>query len=483
MTIQVMEDFIVANPTATWDNWVNTIDRLIAGIPQDMALRTSKQARQLTKLQSLKTIRSEWDVYVQRPTPPLIEGATKKRKAAALFDASLTDTSSMTDGGGPSKSERTINSLEARDIEALFDALVTETDGGGPTESETTTDSPEARGVAGLTEVLKGKSIVLRDDVKIAKVNCSELVRLVLRDILLDGQKVPNQRKFSDSDPMKRIIWEAVSAPAPPHVHNAAYVFEEAKLKEEECEDALPDFPDLKPDEVRCLEQLFPHIGADSPPPENEASYTYKYVTPHFNRLCRRRWKFLIDTTLVDRKRPDIRLEAYGRVIVVVEVKSPHARESQQNFQLGEGLERAMQFLKEDFKSHDWGETPPQLLTAISSDGVVFHVYNIQIIRSLCLCVELGKIPIVNSLENVANLPRCLAGFNRLREILHERAKVAGGQISRNPFQPAPACPATPDKSGLMRDLRKVYPDAVSPEKAEKRRRSKTIIEGREGRS
>ncbi|KNC97264.1 uncharacterized protein SPPG_07653 [Spizellomyces punctatus DAOM BR117] len=578
----VIEDFVEKNPDAGWEDWVARIEELLAGFPETRLARQQKHYLQLANLKGSLRVGS-FAVCTSRRlgvTPGsvlLLQMCTSlpvKQELSQLSYPGLKPSQchngtmmqkihqiwlgvkSPLRGIQPPPMKRELSQLgylaseahqtlvkivDKPDNQCSLDShkrkkarLLLEEDTAGPeptgleeefvpleeiTVLQEGSVPPEE--IAGLQEVLKGANLKLEHDVIVANINCSQLIRQVLSDVLLDMQKPEGDQKFNQSvlmtvphvdaytvystlkggilvtrhlpEPYEKYLdtrnwaklyhsiahetlWDAVAAVAPPAIAAATHKFEIRKLVEEETEDSPDDmtFSELARDEAIPLEAIYPYVGADAPAFEHEPSYTGKYVTPHFSRLLSPRWKLYIDTVMNDRKHPDITIKTMDRIVLVAELKSPHATSTQRNLQLADGLERAMKLVKKDMLEYDWGQTPLQLITAIAPDGAVFHIYNVQIYEGLCFCVELGKIPIVNSLENVGNLPRCIAGFRRLKEILKASGERLCSQRARHTFQDAPNYPITPDKHGLLRDLRQVFPDALTPETKtkEKRRRS-----------
>ncbi|KNC98090.1 uncharacterized protein SPPG_06500 [Spizellomyces punctatus DAOM BR117] len=368
--------------------------------------------------------------------------------------------------------------------------------------------------IPGLVDILSGRDTQLATDLQVAGVNCSRLVRLVIRDIYMDQQKVENDRCFEESDPVSIVslkrgllvdrcmpscyqpyvsiaewsniyryfasdceMWTPLVTPPRATLVQAVNSLEVAMLEDEITEDYEQevDLGDLTSDERDALRSLYRHLHVKLPQRQSEASYTAKYCLPHFNRLVRnKRWDIAIDSTMADRKRPDITISAHGRIILVAELKGPFASSTKRKLELGDGLQRALRQLKADTLQFDWGEIQPRMYTAISPDGLCFHIYKVQIVDELCFFVQLGKVPIANSFENSANVGRCLMGFGALRNILNEHAKIIKDQPRRHVFQSLPSLPNTPDKSKVLADLRRVYPQAASP-LSKSRRRDSTI--------
>ncbi|KND03353.1 uncharacterized protein SPPG_02396 [Spizellomyces punctatus DAOM BR117] len=372
---------------------------------------------------------------------------------------------------------------------------------------ETDTDEQDME-IPGLEKVLKGSDITLPNDLTISNVNCARLIRLVMRDILLDQQKPVHDRTFAKNDCVKIVslkrgilltkrlpeayapyitcqewsqvyqsmapdtFWDVIAQSPSTSIVDAVHEFETSKINEEDSETcSIPPFSGLARDEAVALQALYSHVDMDAPEPEHEASFTSKYVMPHFNRLKQKRWKMLLDTTMVDRLRPDITIKAGSRPVLLVELKAPYAASSKRNLQLGEGLTRGLQFLKSDLVEYDWESQNPQIYTAIAPDGVNFQIYSIQIREQICFFVQLGKIPIVTCLDNIANLPRALVGFTHLRSIVARHVENIRSQSKRNVFHPPPEAHTTPDKSRLLENLRTVYPSAITPDKLVAKRR------------
>ncbi|KAI9104698.1 hypothetical protein DFS34DRAFT_208669 [Phlyctochytrium arcticum] len=146
---------------------------------------------------------------------------------------------------------------------------------------------------------------------------------------------------------------------------------------------------------------------------------------------------------------------------LVGELKCPHASNGKRELELAEGLPRARQFLKADMSKYDWGMVAPSLVT----DGLVFSIYKVEIRGPLCMFLQLGRLPIVNCLDNTSNLPRSLNGFKELKNLLLRHHESLQKQRLRNVFQDIPTLPVTPNKGTLLATLREVYPCATSPTK------------------
>ncbi|KAJ3177532.1 hypothetical protein HDU85_005810 [Gaertneriomyces sp. JEL0708] len=357
--------------------------------------------------------------------------------------------------------------------------------------------------IPGLEDTLAGRDENRPEDVVISNVNVSRLCRLVLSDILLDQQQPSGERVFDPKDPLttvtlkqgllirrnlpwayepyvsleewaalykhvagKESLWDKVAAIPSPDVQQVVHDLEMAKLNEElDGEIQNVDTKMLDSEEQLVVRSLFPHLDVSPPEPESEPSYTAKYVVPHFNRLKGKRWTVHYDTTMLERKRPDITISAFGRPLLVGELKSPHATSAKRKLQVAEGLSRALGQLKADARKYNWDNVVPSIYTCISPDGLHFQIFKVEMHAPITLFIPLGKVPIVTSLETLPLLGRCLIGFRHLRDILLDHAECIKAQRRRHSFQPPQVLPATPTAKGLLRQLRVVFPDAISPEK------------------
>ncbi|KAJ3163212.1 hypothetical protein HDU86_002381 [Geranomyces michiganensis] len=173
---------------------------------------------------------------------------------------------------------------------------------------------------------------------------------------------------------------------------------------------------------------------------------------------------------MVDRKRPDISIECDGKPLLLAELKGPYATSTKRTLELSSGLERARKVLKRMVEEYSWQGVTLQLLTAIAPDGVVFYIHRVEIRPGLYLFIELGKIPIASSIENIGKVPRCISGFKHLKSMLREREAIVAPLKRRHIFEGKAPAHVTPDTKRLRQDLRAVYPEATSP--TPQRRRS-----------
>ncbi|KAJ3178485.1 hypothetical protein HDU87_003559 [Geranomyces variabilis] len=275
--------------------------------------------------------------------------------------------------------------------------------------------------IPGLDAVFTGRAVVLKDDVVIAAVNCTSLLREVTKDVALDMQRSDNQE--FENDPIKEITLKGgLLLTRFPHrlylmLHNIDGVPPPLRRAGEDVPLAkfLKSLSNGADDaEQTVLVQILKRISKNPfSTTESEASWTSKYIVPFFELLkSETEGDIFIDTTLADRKRPDVTVVFGSRPLLVAELKGPNAPKARQKLQLQDGLERARIQLKALASSHLWptGQNP-QLLTAIAPDGATFFLYNVILDRSTYFFVELGYMPVVTSVYNAHNVYSALSAF------------------------------------------------------------------------
>ncbi|KAJ3150761.1 hypothetical protein HDU86_006269 [Geranomyces michiganensis] len=223
----------------------------------------------------------------------------------------------------------------------------------------------------GLREVLRIganslSDVTLPEDIEVAGVKISSLLRLVFCDVLVDVQLPDKEKEFS-----RKSVLRAV-------------------------------YPRL------TTQKSFSKEGS-------EASWIAKYHVPHFEQLVRdRSWRLEVDTTASDRQRPDLSVLAHGRRIFAAEVKTPFSTTSKRELPLQDGLLRARMALKAYVKAHNWGKDVPSLFTAIAPDGINFDIYKACLYGSIYTFCEIGCAPVTTSLYNMGNLACGLSVFEAL---------------------------------------------------------------------
>ncbi|KAI8821743.1 uncharacterized protein EV422DRAFT_526738 [Fimicolochytrium jonesii] len=371
--------------------------------------------------------------------------------------------------------------------------------------------------IPGLREMLNGGDVECADDLRIGErsLNVSHIIRSVVRDILLDEQVPLEAQVFSQYKVLRAIslrkglvlqkvrpgpysryithndwahlyeavtqgdtLWAATARPASSALASASSLLETSILAGDE--DESPEFRDIARDYRQCLETLYPHLSVDAPGPESEASFTAKFCSPHFNRLAKKIWRIQYDSTMNGRARPDITLSAQGRPLWLGELKSPYASNHLRRLELADGLLRALEHLKKDVAKYDWGDDIPSLMTCIAPDGLTFYLYRIEIRYPVYLFVQIGMIPIANSLENIANLPRCLMAVDELKKMLETHWTKIEKHRHRHAFETRAAVPLTPNNVKLLAALRTVYPEAVSPMKLVRKPSKKKLKDGKD---
>ncbi|KAI9099751.1 hypothetical protein DFS34DRAFT_678407 [Phlyctochytrium arcticum] len=304
-------------------------------------------------------------------------------------------------------------------------------------------------------------------DVRWRAVNISQIIRLVLRDIVLDQQEPANMRNFDDNEAVTQVTLKngLLVTPVIPNQY-ACYIDRLtwqafiAKVASNHLWDSVTDIPTaeylkviqtlekhillegeglelselskLKADEQVVVQNILPHITVNPPPPESEPSHTAKYVVPHFNRLVGKQLKIKYDSTMLDRKRPDISITlGNSRPILLGELKSPHATTGKRALQLAEGLMRALAHLKDDSRRYDWGGKTPSIFAAIAADGIHFRIFQICYVSPHPVFIWIGQVPVVTSFETVPFGP--FAGRVRLSQKIFGSARCRNRQLKTAP--------------------------------------------------